>query len=721
MNYWLITTEYPPLYGGGIGTYCYHTAKMLKENGHSVTVFIPDEKVRDYLVEKEEHIRLIRFNPNRTSMGTYLGYTANLSYEFAAITMDFIRKEGKPDLIESQEYLAIPYYILQFRLLKYPEFENVPIILTIHSPAFLYLHYNREGTFSFPNYWTGEMEKSCILCADRIITPSDYIIRELKLHTDIDDTKTSLVRNPYYFTEYEQPEITRNKIVFFGKLSPQKGVFEMFEYFKLLWDHGFPYTLMVVGGADKVYYPEMKTMGQIIHDKYVHYIQKGLVTFTGKIFPEQKASFLGDAHVILIPSLNDNLPYAAIEGMSMGKVVLASVQGGHAEIIKEGTNGFLFDHLDPESFGNKLKHILTLSNKELGIIGKCASETIKELLNYQLIYEQKLDSIKKVLNSHALPVIFPFTRNIFTVSRLEENKFVRGLLSVVIPYYNLGEYISECIESILSSDFRPIEILIINDGSTNRQSVEALEKFKQNPVIKIFVKDNEGLAKARNYGAEKASGEYLAFLDADDKVHPFYYSKAISVLKQYHNVFFVGCWVKYFGSKKQVWPAWNPEPPYILLHNMVNSSSLVYKTAAFLAGGLNDKAVAYGIEDYESVISMLENGYRGVAIPECLFYYRIRINSMYRALTKYKTLYSYQYIAQKHAGFYSKFAPEIFNILNANGPSFVYDNPSFGREVISRNIQTNNMVLKFKTMVKRYPALKRVLLRIADAIKLRQP
>jgi len=747
LKYWLLTTEYPPFFGGGISTYCDHTARMLAAQGHSVTVFVPDEQVEAEDHRTDRGIRVIRFNPGRGDTHQYLGPVAMVSYAFALIVRDTIRQEGKPDYIESQEYQAIPYYILQFKWLKYPEFQGVPILLTLHSPAFLYLYYNREGIYQYPNYWIGEMEKSCMQAADWIISPSAYMIGEIRLHFDLEQSKVSVLRNPYAFPEVSgQAPIQRNKIVFYGKLSPQKGVFEMFEYFRELWDNGFPHTLTVIGATDKVYFPEMKTMGQVIRDKYAAYIDKGLVVFIGKIPPEQRDAYLSDAHVILVPSMNDNLPYAAIEAMSIGKVVLASVQGGQAEIIENRRNGFLFDHRSPQTFGEQLRHVLTLDDAALGQIGVAASQDIREALDYRHVYRQKAALIEKLRTHTASNDHFPFIRPIPalatpvpqasptaaapppatvppatpappTATVPPAPAHVKGLLTVIIPYYNMGPYIQECLASVKASVHHSMEILIVNDGSTDADSLERLQSYEGQPGIRVLHQKNQGVAYARNNGAREARGEFLAFLDADDRVRADYYSKALAVLEQYRNVSFVGTWVQYFEATDKVWPTWNPEPPYILLHNTVNSSALVYKTAAFLAGGINDKAVDYGLEDYESVVNMMAHGNRGVVLPECLFFYRVRKGSMYRKLTLHKILYSYQYIAHKHAELYSNFAAELYSLQNANGPSYAYDNPTLEVHVRSGNRYPNVVVNRIKSMVKRNPAVKKVLLRIAGRFR----
>ena len=82
------------------------------------------------------------------------------------------------------------------------------------------------------------------------------------------------------------------------------------------------------------------------------------------------------------------------------------------------------------------------------------------------------------------------------------------------------------------------------------------------------------------------------------------------------------------------------------------------------------------MEDYDSVINLVKNGYHGVVIPEFLFFYRVRKDSMVRRFNKSNRLYLYQLLAEKHKEFYASFAAELFGLLNANGPGIFLDNPS---------------------------------------------
>ena len=712
MNYWLLTTEYPPLHGGGISTYCYFTAQMLADKNYMVTVFVPDDSIKDLSITNEStNIKLVRFNSSRNNLHSSLGYTARLSYAFATTVRQIIEEKGKPDIIEAQDYLGIAYYLTQFKHSGYDFLLNVPIIITLHSPAFIYLEYNRVPTYKFPDFWTGEMEKQSIAAATALISPTSFLISEIQKYIPLTDKNIKVIANPFKNSTTPTSSFVRNKIIYYGKLSPQKGSFELLEYFKNLWDNGFTHSLEIIGGTDIVYHPEMKTMGQIIISKYGGYIKNGLLKLNGKIKPSEINEYISDAHVIIFPSIVDNLPYVVMEVMNCGKVILASVQGGQKEMVEDGENGFLFDHNDPSTFTTQLHKILSLSDTEIQRIGKNAIERVKNNYSFEIIFPKKDNFLKNVLKNYSIKPIFPFLYQ-EDIMPIYQTISTPNLLSIVIPYYNMGNYIDECINSIIESTYKNIEILIINDGSTEELSIKKLSNLAKIENVKVFNNNNAGLAATRNYGANMAQGEYLGFLDADDKIESTYYEKAIITLKTNNNVFFVGAWVKYFENSNSIWPTFTPQPPYLLVHNTVNSSGLVYKKNAFLAGGLNDKKVDYGMEDYESVVNMLSKGFNGVILPEILFYYRVRSGSMFRNITREKLLYSNSYIATKYKTYFTKFAIQIINIINTNGPGYLYDNPTHEVKVFV-NVKKDNIVFfTLKNVIKKNERLKRLVLNL---------
>jgi glycosyltransferase involved in cell wall biosynthesis len=710
LKFWLLTTEYPPFHGGGISTYCYHTAIMLTNLNVDVTIFIPDDSVSDYKIENSpEGARIVRFHSNRSKLHDCLGYFARVSYEFALIVQHIISIEGKPDVIEAQDYQGIAYYVLQFKHLLYEHLKDIPIVITLHSPAFMYLEYNRVPVYRFPEFHVCQTEKEALRMADLIIGPTGFLLEATESYLTLANKKKVVLRNPYYTKEVPAPSaVTRNKIAFFGKLSMQKGSFELMKYFKKMWDDGFPHPLNIVGATDIVFHPEQLTMGQLFEDKYKKYIDEKMLLFHGKIKPTEIANELNSAHVIIVPSIIDNLPYVIIETMALGKIVLASVQGGQREMIEHGVNGFLFDHTIENDFEEKLKLVLSLSDEKIIEIGKAAQKKVADMYNPEMIAKQKLqllnDTIKEIKQTRNFHFLYQNEFKPVTVSG--------DLLSVILPYYNMGKYIKDAVQSIKASNYQPIEIMIINDGSTEAESIAVLKEMEQIEGVKVFNKPNSGLAETRNYGARRATGDLIAFLDSDDMVAPDYYEKAIKILKQYDNVFFVGGFIQYFQGNTGKFVTYNPQPPYLLVHNPVNTSGLIYKKAAFLEAGLNDKTVDYGVEDYEHVVHLLSKGYNGVILPEFLFHYRVRPDSMFRGLNREKWLYAYKYIAEKHSHYYAKFASQITNLLNANGPGFLYDNPTFSLTVVA-NPENNGWIARHTIdVIKKNNTLKRIALRL---------
>lgn len=103
------------------------------------------------------------------------------------------------------------------------------------------------------------------------------------------------------------------------------------------------------------------------------------------------------------------------------------------------------------------------------------------------------------------------------------------LISIVVPVYNVEKYLRRCLDSLINQTYKNIEIILVNDGSTDN-SLEICKEYAQNDSrIKIISKKNEGLGMARNTGIDNASGQYICFFDSDDFVE-------ISAVEKLHNV-----------------------------------------------------------------------------------------------------------------------------------------------------------------------------------------
>lgn len=686
MKVWLLTTEYPPFYGGGIGTYCMHTVRMLESHGHRVTVFVNDDSIgSEYLEDRYGETRIVRFTHRTDTTTKHLGHTAAVSFKLSEIVEAFVAREGPPDIIESQEYLGLPYFLLQKKRALWPMLQATPIIVTLHSPTFVCKHLNREPIYRLPDYWIGEMERFCIRAADLVISPSRYLIDEIERSMEFRGQAPAIVPHPYSriassdkacssFSEGEQ----RN-IVFLGRLEYLKGVTHLMDVFRELWDEGVDLRLRLIGG-DTLYHPKGKMMSSFLRGKYRRYFEEERVSYDGLVPPNVLPGILSGACAVIVPSLTESFSYSVLESLSLGSVVVASSSGAPREIIRHGIDGFLFDHGQAGSLRDNVLHAMKMDHAERQRIGKNAQQRVAELFSYETVYSQKMKQWDLVRQPTPPLRRFPFIRGKERDTALHVNEVVserKGLLSVVVPYYNMGRYVVETLDSLKAVTYRPCEIIIVNDGSDDPSSMEMLSAIERTYPVTVLHKKNGGLASARNAGARHASGEFIAFLDPDDLVVPEYYEWAIRLLAAYDNVSFVGAWTQAFEASDVVWPAWNPEFPYLAVHNTVNSSGLLLRRADFLRCGLNASAMEYGWEDYEYVINMVRQGCRGVIIPKPLHWYRIRPDSMYRQMKSETMLYSHQVVAERHREVFAEYGVEIFNLLNSNGPSYLYDNPTF--------------------------------------------
>jgi len=716
-KYWILTTEFPPSHGGGISTYCGELIKIHHNlNELETTVFLPNPQTSKFTIRFIDNIRIIEFNPNFSNSSSFLGFETMIAKSFDDITETFASKEGYPEFLETQDYQGIAYFIFQKKLLLQGKWGNTTTIITCHCPSFLTFEYNHVNNFILPYFWIGEMERFTITAADIRISPSNYLVNELSKRVKFLPKDFNIIPNPIQPSEPRllKREINKQKICFIGKPSPAKGILQILTQFDEMWKIEESITLTIIGDYSFFYHANNSTIKTFIYNKYENWIKKGLLTLKNKLAPDALKKELEEFDIILFPSLVENFPYTVLESMVNKKIVIASVYGGQTEMISHGENGFLFDPLDDTSFKNIINRIQSESQQRLITIQENAFQTIVDFFNPENYAQKKYNILKNWSPKKINRFPFPTEINSICLSTVQAG----NLLSVVIPFFNLGNFLEETLDSLFKSTFKDLEVIIINDGSTDQYSLEILEKVENNfPSVKVIHTKNQGLSAARNLGAKISKGTYLTFLDADDLVDTTYYEKCIQILRQYDNVHFVGCWVQYFGNSSQVWPTFHPIPPLVLFHNMINTSSLVYKKSSFLEGGLNKPDFIYGMEDYESLISMISKKYLGVAIPEKLFFYRVRNYSMSRGFNRSNNLFSYQLIGEKNISLFKDFGCELSLLLNANGPGYKIDNPTL--EFYSHNYSSwsNKAIRRLILLVKKNTLLRRFSILIRNKIK----
>jgi len=199
----------------------------------------------------------------------------------------------------------------------------------------------------------------------------------------------------------------------------------------------------------------------------------------------------------------------------------------------------------------------------------------------------------------------------------------KDLVSVIVPCFNQGRYLEETVQSVLASTYRPLEIIVINDGSTDDSLSVAKVLEERTPEVRVIDQANAGVTKARNTGLKAAQGTYILPLDADDLISPNYIQGGLTLLSQHPEVKVVYCQAEKFNeSMRKPWKLKPFSLSQLAKDNMIFVSALYRKSDALEVGGYSED-MHMGREDWEFWIKMLKNGGEVIRLSEIGFFYRL--------------------------------------------------------------------------------------------------
>lgn len=197
--------------------------------------------------------------------------------------------------------------------------------------------------------------------------------------------------------------------------------------------------------------------------------------------------------------------------------------------------------------------------------------------------------------------------------------------SVVIPCFDLGAYLTEAVDSVLAQTQPADELIVVDDGSSDPETLEVLNDLRGRGV-RAYRTENRGAPSARNYGIERARGEFVLCLDADDVLMPRFLEKTLRVLAASRDVGVVASEVEFFGKTTGTWrpPAYSL--PTMLWRNCLPSASLFRRACWEEAGGYAPHLPA--CQDWDLWLSIVERGWRWAVVEEPLYRYRRRDGSI---------------------------------------------------------------------------------------------
>lgn len=218
------------------------------------------------------------------------------------------------------------------------------------------------------------------------------------------------------------------------------------------------------------------------------------------------------------------------------------------------------------------------------------------------------------------------------------------MISIIVPVYNVEHVLERCIKSILTQTYTDIELLLINDGSSDNSEFICKKYAEIDSRVHFYTKDNGGAASARNFGIEVSKGEYIQFVDSDDWIEKNMVESMYHALVDY-KVDWVICGMKYISLKKTSFNLFGnyccrlmDEMCKVIMEyytkGILHSSCNKLYKKSFITNNMKENYV-YG-EDYIFNLNYLKNISSFVTINDALYIYDCRNESITRGRAKNK-------------------------------------------------------------------------------------
>ncbi|MBE5825476.1 MAG: glycosyltransferase [Butyrivibrio sp.] len=296
-------------------------------------------------------------------------------------------------------------------------------------------------------------------------------------------------------------------VLYAGRIIPDKGVKELVRAFTMMLDNlnapdkdRIKLTLIGFSGFDSKYENEIHSLA----DKYTN------IKCINQVPAEEMAFYYSEADIVVMPSLVDEaFGMVTIEAMSKGIPLIITDSGALPEVAGDGAYIVSWS-------GNITKNLADAIQK-VAFNPELRGELSKR--GYDRAHSIKAFDIDNYYHNFA--------------KEIEPEEITSDdVISVIVPVYNVSNYLKRCVSSITEQTYRNIEIILVDDGSTDESGAFCDEIVETDGRIKVFHQDNQGLSGARNTGIDNATGRYVFFCDSDDYLQTDALEKMLGRLKR---------------------------------------------------------------------------------------------------------------------------------------------------------------------------------------------
>lgn len=623
----LVSRELYPLGGGGIGQFVSAAAELLSGTAE-VTILTTSLFEQSYeRLRADGDPRLprgsvrVEFVPEPTdeeALGWY-----HVMHCYGARVYDRLKElypAGGPELIEFPDFLGEAFVTLQAAEALDPFLARTRICVRVHTTAeiceVLDGYYHRD----LASHALHDMERFSLARADRLIWQGgDVLGTYQRFYGARALAPGTRIRYPYLGpatapgADAEFGAGVPLRILYAGRLERRKGVANLVRAATGMTRDDARITLI---GGDTNTAP----LGVSMRDQLnLAIADDGRIDVLGQLDRAALADAIRDHDVVVIPSLWECWPYAALEALHLNRPVLATPVGGLVELVQPGQSGWLAGGTDAVALADALESLLDRRDELEQLVRSEGPRSRGSALTDE----------REILDSYqGLARIDP--RRPVPRRRAQAKP---PLVSAIVPYYRAARYVMETIESLIAQTYRRLEIVLVNDGSFEEDDWVVAEIAGRLPSI-VVTQMNSGLGAARNLAVSQSRGRYVLPLDSDNVAEPGFVERCVEILERRRDVAYVTSWSRYIdddgdpidGVQIGYQPLGN-HAALVARDNVAGDAAAVVRRQIFDAGfRYSEELTSY--EDWHLYRELSRAGHFGMVIPERLLRYRLRPDSM---------------------------------------------------------------------------------------------
>ncbi len=633
----LVSREVYPLTGGGIGSYVTALAAQLRELGQVRIVTSSAWQPEWQRLTEAGDARLPEGvlwsfvpEPSMEETGDWFGFHHLWSARVLATLETEYGRRG-PDLVEFADYQAEGFVTAQAKRAGNRTLRDSRLAIRAHTSWEMCRTLDGHVGSSREEKSIVALERSALRLADTLLWAGGDILGTYRRFYGVETIPPDRrIRHPLAFTwaaEVDDSGWEANypvRLLYLGRLERRKGVQDLVR--ALLGNDSDAWRATLIGGDTDTGPLGVSQRAQL----EVMTLGDERFTISGAVPRPDLPQVIRDHDVLVMPSRWECWPTVVLEAMALNRPVIATPTGGMTEMVRPGRSGWLTAGVGARALQEGIESLLREPEKIQKLVSSGGPrEAGRELTRDSDV----LDGYAKLL-AQPVPATRPRGRTL-SAGRASP------LVSVIVPYFQLPDFVRETVDSVERQTHPTIETIVVNDGSRTPVDGEILDELAGRAGVRVLTTPNRGLGGARNSGIAQSRGRYVLPLDADNVIAPTFVERCVELLEADPELAYVTSWSRYIDEQGTgpTWPGSGAPRGYHPIGNeteLVESMNTAGDALAVLPRRLFDLGFGYSTdvpicEDWTLYRALHRAGRYGIVIPERLVDYRVRSDSMYQA------------------------------------------------------------------------------------------